>query len=427
MEGTTAALELLAEMQSEFAAEQVDFGQPVDCSGEALELLAEMQSKFAAEYGNDDSDGTGGDEADAGVYADVDDGSGVSDPGEADGVAEGVDEDAEVDAEGTGLHWTVKGQWLLHGLTPQEVRSGRQGMAFGARMHYLFDKFPEILVTPPSSEWAPGWEPMNRNTIAADDTLRLQTKGGEMCRAISSRCVEMLTSDARRVRKGAALREVDQPRIPFASHPHLIRIFNAGGGICGNVRCRKTLLLSSNVSTHAQVRTGTAESSDYTRLGHVWSANRRHNFLFHNSDNLYETAWCVTCQHYDQGNELTSPRYGKIDHENVLQGSTLPERYASGQQWVLSHGLSGGPAACLPSGFSLQSAKERDMSTVYTCLFPGCPVKCLTYRAITLHAKNHNGPVELPAGAKKKPNRLKKSPNWFSTSNPWKSFAQTNR
>ena len=118
-----------------------------------------------------------------------------------------------------GPQWTIKGQWALLGFKGDSLFPGRRGMPVGARLRQVMTNDPRIEQAPPLDQRAPGWIPIDRQSIKDEDTVESHSIGGRMCYAVYTKVLSCLQSDAIRQHKGTVLKEIDHPCSPFISFP----------------------------------------------------------------------------------------------------------------------------------------------------------------------------------------------------------------
>ena len=187
---------------------------------------------------------------------------------------------------------TTAALWRLAGLTTEETKRGRKGMPYGRRIHFLLNKnstiCPESMwlwdpyahppANAPHASWAPGWWPINKQTVSTEDTCISSV----LCKAIQSRMASCLDSDLDRVNAGIVLRGEDSPAGRYLSFADLIGIYNASLGYC--YRCKKAMMTrtSHNVAV-----------DENSTVSEAWSAERIENFLMHLRSNVINRAICV--------------------------------------------------------------------------------------------------------------------------------------
>jgi len=189
------------------------------------------------------------------------------------------------------FHLTMRGLWMREGLSAEESHRGPNAMVYGARLHFLLDKDPELAPgamgtwkrgDAPLVGWAPGWEPINKQTVREDET---SNERGH-CNAISGRMCNMLSDDWCGIRDGARLPEADTPAGEYMSYSALIGVHNRGLGYC--LRCPQVLKRRAEIK-RPQVR---EDGEPYGQLGEVWSAERQENFLMHTKSNVLPRPIC---------------------------------------------------------------------------------------------------------------------------------------
>ena len=203
-----------------------------------------------------------------------------------------ADADANSDAADTTesklYHMTTRALWRHAGLTIEEAKRATHGMPYGRRIHFLLNNNPSICpesmwswdphAHPPNASWAPGWWPINRQTVSTEDTCTSNV----LCQAIQSRMSNVLTDDLKKVNKGIVLREEDSPAGRYLGFADLIGIYNASLGYC--FRCKKAMMTktSHNVAV-----------DENSTVSEAWSAERIENFLMHLRSNVIDRAICV--------------------------------------------------------------------------------------------------------------------------------------
>ena len=189
------------------------------------------------------------------------------------------------------FHLTQRGIWMREGLSAEDTRNTRAGMVIGERVHFLLDQDPTL--TPgamatwkrgdaPLEGWAPGWEPINKQTVSADET----TNDLGHCKSLTDKMNNMLGNDWDGILDGARLPEADTPAEEYMDYSTLIRCHNTGLGYC--LRCLKVMAKRAKIK-RPQARD---EGEPYGRLGDVWSAERQENFLMHVKSNVLPRPIC---------------------------------------------------------------------------------------------------------------------------------------
>ena len=221
--------------------------------------------------------------------ADVEPGPTTAEPADADAVA---NSEAADTTESKLYHMTTAALWRHAGLTIEETKRASHGMPYGKRIHFLLNNNSSICpgamwswdphahppANAPHRSWAPGWWPINKQTVSTEDTCISSV----LCKAIQSRMASCLDSDLDRVNAGIVLRGEDSPAGRYLSFADLIDIYNASLGYC--YRCKKAMMTrtSHNVAV-----------DENSTVSEAWSAERIENFLMHLRSNVIDRAICV--------------------------------------------------------------------------------------------------------------------------------------
>ena len=221
--------------------------------------------------------------------ADVEPGPTTAEPADADAVA---NSEAADTTESKLYHMTTAALWRHAGLTIEETKRASHRMPYGKRIHFLLNNNSSICpgamwswdphahppANAPHQSWAPGWWPINRQTVSTEDT----TTSNVLCQAIQSRMASCLIDDLKKVKKGIVLKGEDSPAGRYLGFADLIGIYNASLGYC--CRCEKAMMTktSHNVAM-----------DENSTVSEAWSAERIENFLMHLRSNVIDRAICV--------------------------------------------------------------------------------------------------------------------------------------
>ena len=327
----------------------------------------------------------------------------------------GVDVDLQLNADNLVLAVTEGGTAEAAGMQVEDL------------IHAVSGNEGELLSSSSSSEngvieiqlWRKG-SIQQTDICARSDKLGQEPKGStigsKLIKALYAKVNAMRQADQASLEKGNVLHEKDQPKSRFAFFPSVIKAYNASAGKCGcespacghNGRCGQLLCTGlADVTTRRQAAHDTEEhgvevSHDYSKLLYAWSADRIYNWLFHLECNIRERVICLRCQRRTTGLEqLTNPRFSSSGTDaHAIDGATYKERYEQCKQRAAAMKLGvGGPRAALtvpwtvPSEHSKpRSAKERDGSTVFTCL--KCNVQRFTYKSMWDHCRRCSDSTE---------------------------------
>ena len=302
------------------------------------------------------------------------------------------------------LHLSTAGIWMFEGLDYRDccaVKGGRShsgdnpGIKYGERILFLLNEDYDTLAPgvlgqwkprrrvqgkfvpaddrPP--DWAPGWVPVNKHTIDADDTNR-----SKLCNEIEETHCHALGEDLRRIKKGSVLSEADTPAKHYMTFSDVIRIRNAGKGYCP---CGVALL--------GHVPRG---SDGHTQ---IWTVERKENCLMHIQTNLLPYPVCQGCNTRNNFNPITGYHtiYGSSTVDGAilahgciqyLPGVTEQERRARAAEIMRQRGDVGGPKAVWPADIVMPEARD-DQTNGFKCRYPGCTFVGVSRSGIMKHGR----------------------------------------
>jgi len=135
---------------------------------------------------------------------------------------------------------------MQEGFNEMESRPGKNGLPIGTRIHRLLDADATLAPgglkewTPgdaPLDGWAPGWYPINKQTVQLGDVTMTHDGDGEelahynpLCTALKDKMEVSMATDYEGMRDGIRLPEAQSHASPYMSFSDIIRVYNASLG-----------------------------------------------------------------------------------------------------------------------------------------------------------------------------------------------------